>query len=192
MLINSVNQITKEMLDKKVIAFPTDTVYGIGAKIDDLDAINKIYEIKKRDVNKPLAILCAKIDDLMPYIKKPSAKILTIMEKYWPGALTIIFNKSALVNNLVTMNLPTIAFRIPNEPTALELLTKVGPLATTSVNLSGEKPLNDYNQINHFFGDQIDYIITKNVPSSNIASTIIDATTDEIKIIRLGEIKNFS
>lgn len=96
MFIDSHNQISKEKLRGKVIAYPTDTVFGIGAMIDDLEAINKIYKLKKRSSDKPLAILASKVEDILPYIEMPSEAIFNIMKKYWPGALTIIFKKSIL------------------------------------------------------------------------------------------------
>lgn len=189
MIIENINQITKESLKGKVIAFPTDTVYGVGALIDDLDAIEKIYEIKKRDYSKPLAILASSVLDIMPYIKLTNQDILKIMEKYWPGALTIIFKKSENVKDGLNPGFDTIAFRIPNSTHALELLKKTGPLATTSVNISGSLPLNDYNEIEEAFGDKIDYLLKKEVKSSNISSTIIDATVVPFKVVREGEIK---
>ncbi len=189
MKIDSLKKLDKQMLKGKIVAFPTDTVYGVGALIDDEEAIEKIYALKKRDLQKPLAILAGKIDDILPYVEAPSKETQEIMKIYWPGALTIIFKKSSLASDKLTRGLPTIGFRIPNEPDALAFLQKVGPVATTSINLSGEKPLNDAKSIDETFGDNIDFLYAKEVASSNISSTVIDCTTDEIKILRVGEIK---
>lgn len=189
MIIDNINLISKEDLLGKVIAFPTDTVFGVGAIISDIEAINKIYKLKNRDYSKPLAILASKVDDIIPYIENVSQEVLDIMNKYWPGALTIIFKKSNLVDKVVTNNLETIAFRIPASKVAQEVLDKYGPLAVTSVNLSGEVPLNSYEEIEKTFGKDIDYIVAKNEPSSNVSSTIIDVTNKDIKIIRYGEVK---
>lgn len=179
----------KKTLENKIIAFPTDTVFGVGALIDDPIAINKIYQLKKRDFNKPLAILAATFDDIKPFVTNVDTDIMNIIKANWPGALTIIFKKSEFAKNILDQNLDTLAFRIPNCQEALELLSKTGPLATTSVNISGESPINTYQQIKQLFGNQIDYIIEKNVKSSNVSSTIIDVSTGKIKIIRQGEIK---
>lgn len=189
MKIDTLDKLDKEELKGKIIAFPTDTVYGVGALIDDVEAIEKIYDLKKRDLQKPLAILAGKIEDILPYIEKPSPKVVEIMHQYWPGALTIIFKKSRLASDKLTRGLNTIGFRIPNEEETLTFLKRVGPLATTSVNLSGESPLNDPVSIDCSFGDKIDYIYYKNSNSSNVSSTVIDCSTDEIKILRVGEIK---
>lgn len=189
MKINTLDKIDKEELKGKIIAFPTDTVYGVGALIDDVEAIEKIYDLKKRDLQKPLAILVGKIEDILPYIEKPTPKVFEIMHQYWPGALTIIFKKSRLANDKLTRGLNTIGFRIPNEEETLTFLKRVGPVATTSVNLSGESPLNDPVSIDYAFGDKIDYIYYKESKSSNVSSTVIDCSTDEMKILRVGEIK---
>ena len=189
MLVNKEIRLSKKDLEHKVIAFPTDTVFGVGALIDDEIAIDKIFELKHRDYSKPLAILAASINDILPYIDDVSEDVVKLMNKYWPGALTIIFNKKNNVSNKITSGFKTIAFRIPNCDISLEILKQTGPLATTSVNISGEKPLNTYEEIERYFGDKIDYIVSDNVSSSNVSSTIIDVTTNAIKIIRQGEIK---
>ncbi len=192
MFIESIDQISKEKLTGKVIAFPTDTVFGIGAKIDDSAGISKIYQLKKRDLHKPLVILASKVEDILPYIERPTDKVIDIMKKYWPGALTIIFQKKKSIHLILNNDIDTIAFRIPNSSIALSILEKTGPLATTSVNISGDKPINTYQEIADCFGDTIDYLFCKNVSSSKVSSTIIDATSNEIKIIRNGEIKIYN
>ena len=189
MLVNKNIKLTKKELKNKIIAFPTDTVFGVGALIDDLVAIDKIYELKHRDYSKPLAILASSIDDIIPYVKEVNEEVKEIMNKYWPGALTIIFNKNENVSDKITAGFKTIAFRIPNCKISLDILKQTGPLATTSVNISGNTPLNDYKEINKYFGNNIDFIVSENVSSSNVSSTIIDVTSNEIKVIRQGQIK---
>lgn len=189
MLVNKDYLFNKDSLKNKIIAFPTDTVFGVGALIDDLDAIDKIYELKQRDYSKPLAILAATIDDIIPYIKEVNPEVIKIMKQYWPGALTIIFKKQEFVSDKLTAGLDTIAFRIPNSKIALSILEKTGPLATTSVNISGLDPLNKYEDIIKAFNDKIDFIINENEISSNVSSTIIDVSNNSIKIVRQGQIK---
>lgn len=188
MKISTIEQITKDTLKHKIIAFPTDTVYGVGAMITDIEAIEKIYQLKQRDFQKPLAILAATKEDILPYIETPSLQVLELMEQHWPGPLTIVFRKSKSVSNQLTRGLDTIGFRIPNEPAALQLLKQVGPLATTSINISGQPPLNDPNCIDQAFGNQIDYLYAHAVHASQVSSTVIDATKSPIVILRQGEI----
>lgn len=188
MKINTIETITKDTLEHKIIAFPTDTVYGIGAMITDMEAIEKIYQLKQRDFQKPLAILAATKEDILPYIETPSVQIWALMEQHWPGPLTIVFRKSKAVSDQLTRGLDTIGFRIPNEPVALQLLKQVGPLATTSINISGQPPLNDPDCIEQTFGSQIDYLYVHHVEASQVSSTVIDATQSPIVVLRQGEI----
>ena len=155
MKINNLLEISKNNIKGKIIAFPTDTVYGVGALIDDLEGIKKIYELKHRDPSKPLAILAPSIESILPYIEYPKLEIFDLMEKYWPGALTIIFNKNNQNKVLFNKEFETIAFRIPASSTALMILEKYGPMATTSVNISGSAPINTYDEIKKYFNDQI-------------------------------------
>ena len=172
------------ILDQKVIVFPTDTVYGIGAKWNDLVGIEKIYEIKKRDGRKPIAILVSNINQILSYIEINYEHSLDLLEKYWPGAVTFIFKKK----DNFDYPTDTIAFRMPNSKVALSLIDHFGPLATTSVNLSGEKEINNPEEIEETFNNKIDYIISDNEDFCMLSSTIVDLTTNEVKIIRQGTV----
>ena len=171
-------------LQEKVVVFPTDTVYGIGTIWTDYVGIEKIYDIKKRDGRKPLAVLAYSFEQIKDYIEIVNNSTIDLVNKYWPGAVTFIFKKKVNFD----YPLETIAFRIPNSTTALEILRKFGPLATTSVNLSGEEPINNPTDIEKKFPN-IDYIVSDKEEFSSVSSTIVDLTTKEIKILRQGEIK---
>lgn len=182
----------KELLEKdireKVVAFPTDTVYGVGCIYNDEVAIKKIYELKNRDYSKPLAILTPS-SDIAKYITSESEKANELMDKYWPGALTIIFKKSNLIPDIATSNKDTVGFRMPNSKIALSILKKFGIMTTTSINISGMSPLNDPKEIEKEFGEKIDYLVTEEEILSSVSSTVVDATGEEIKILRQGDIK---
>lgn len=189
MRINDLMKLSRKEINGRLICFPTDTVYGVGALIDDVEGINKIYRLKHRDSSKPLAILAPSVESILPYIEYPKVEVLDLMNKYWPGALTIIFNKNKENNVGFNTEINTIAFRIPSSQVALTILNKYGPMATTSVNISGSAPLNTYDEINEHFSDQIDYIIEEEEKLSCVSSTIIDATKTPFEIIRQGDIK---
>lgn len=176
-------KLTKEDIKGKVIVFPTDTVYGIGSMIDDKEGVSKIYNLKHRDKNKPLANLAYSSEQIKEYVNIPNPKTLELM-KLWPGALTIIFNKKHIYNN----ELPSIAFRIPNSNTALTILKHFGVMAVTSMNLSGSEPLNNIDDIIKNFENEIDYLVIDEEKHSNISSTIIDVTKDPFVVLRKGEI----
>lgn len=182
--VDELIKLTKEEIKGKVIVFPTDTVYGIGACINDLEGVNKIYNLKHRDKTKPLANLAYSVDQIKEFVDIKNNKTIELMS-YWPGALTLIFNKKHISSQ---NELPTIAFRIPNSMVALTILKHFGVMSVTSMNLSGSEPLNNIDEIIENFGEDIDYLVTNEEKHSNISSTIIDVTTEDIKVLRKGEL----
>ena len=180
--------INKTIADNELIAFPTDTVYGLGAKVFDSLGQERIMELKNRDCSKRFAVLCANLEQIesIAYVDEKAKKIIN---KFLPGGLTLILKaKDQNIHNYAIDG--TVAVRIPKHPIALKILLENGPLATTSVNLSGQKPLNNYDEINETFKGKIDYIFKDptNIKYSNVPSTIIDMT-NELKVIREGDIK---
>ena len=148
-----------DQINNHLICFPTDTVYGVGCLINDIDSLNKIYELKERDLNKPLAVLVGSIDDALSLFEDLPVQVLELMKTHWPGALTIIYKKSNIIPSFLNPSFKTIGIRMPNSKIALTILKKYGPMAVTSINKSGSKALNDYQEIVNLFGDKIDYII---------------------------------
>lgn len=169
----------------KVIIFPTDTVYGIGASVYDKDGIEKIYKIKNRPHDKPLAVLCASVDQ-MKDVAILSDFALKLVETYMPGALTIIVPSQPKIKE--AMGLDMVGVRIPNSKIARAILEENGPMATTSVNESGQKPLNEFEIIEKEYHDKVDKIYSSDEESSNVASTVIMITGDSVKLIREGKI----
>lgn len=176
--VNEFINFDKSKLVGKVICFPTDTVYGIGALFNDEVAISQIYKMKNRDPNKPLANLCSSVDQIKDLGIDVPEVANQLIEKHWPGALTIIFKD----------NSKKISFRMPNSEIALKLLRKFSVLTTTSVNESGEKELNSYEEINNAFGSMIDYFIDDEANLSKIASTVVDVSDGSVKVLRQGSI----
>lgn len=170
----------------RVIIFPTDTVYGIGTKIFDLDGIDRIYNIKKRDRSKPLACLCANLEQISSIaILDDNAKKL--IKKFLPGALTLVLKSKDIVKN--TIGYETIGVRIPDSVIAQNILLENGPMLTTSVNDSGKIPENEYNIIVDKYKNLVDLIYDTNKKSSNIPSTVVSLIDGNVKILREGEIK---
>lgn len=168
-----------------VIIFPTDTVYGIGTKIFDIDGINKIYEIKKRPKDKPLACLCASLEQIKTIaVLTKDAEIL--INKFLPGPLTLILKANEEVKNKIGYD--TIGVRIPNYKLALDILKENGPMLTTSVNDSGSNPINEYEEILIKYKNDVDMIYKSTEKSSALASTVVSIIDNNIKILREGEI----
>ncbi len=189
-----------EYFEDKVIIFPTDTVWGIGCSINSAIAVNKIYEIKKRDFSKPLAVLCSNTSELLSLTNESTSKKITkaLTDKYMPGGLSIVLAKNKKVPDYVTSKLNNVGLRIPDYSPTLELIKKIGPLSTTSINESGHPPINDIEEITINYVGKVDIII---LPDENFVpietpSTVVLIENEEIVFLREGviskeEIENF-
>jgi len=176
-----------EALSKgKLVVYPTDTLYGLGADIFNESAVNKVFKIKKRSSNNPLSVSVSSFSDIEK-IAFVDDKVKKLVETFLPGKLTIILNKKNVVPDIVTGGLDKIAVRIPNNKIALELLSKFGPLTATSANVHGMKTPFIINEINMQFKDEIAVYLDDGCLEGK-PSTIVDATTEELKIIREGAI----
>lgn len=178
-----VKELLKLDLKDNVIIFQTDTVYGLGCLIGSKKGVEKIYEIKKRDGNKPLAVLCANIDQVKSVVSDFDLG-REIGEAHWPGALTLIMHKKPIVGDFITSNFNTVAVRIPNDKIALSILEKSGPMAVTSLNLSTEPAILKYCDAKKFV-DDVDYLVKGNDLDS-VSSTIYDCINN--KTLRYGEV----
>ena len=140
------------MKNGDLIIIPTDTVYGLAARLYDDEALEKIYKIKGRDKSKPIPILCSKMSDLLP-IAETNIVSRAIMKNLWPGALTIVMPTTKQFFEMTGEK--TIAARVPNHPVARELIEKYGVLRVSSLNKSGEQPMTDLRQIRNVFGPYV-------------------------------------
>lgn len=175
------------MKDKTLVILPTDTVYGLAAKLYDQAALNLIYQIKGRDLNKQIPVLCSNLEQAKK-IGLFSNAALKLAKCFWPGALTIVL-KSTEEHFKITGE-KTIAIRIPDHKETLNFIQKNGPLRTTSLNHSGEPPLFDEKTIEERYRKFVDQIFLQAESSfSHQASTVVDASNNNVKIIRLGHLK---
>lgn len=174
-----------------IIIFPTDTVYGIGCNCFSEKAIRKIFKDKSRPEQKPINVLTNNIEKIQKVAKNISKKEEEVIKKYMPGALTIILNKKEEVPSILTAGLDSIGVRIPNNKIALDILKNFEyPLATTSVNISGNMPGIELEDFLNEFKDKVDIIIDGGKSEIGIASTIVRIDEDEkINILREGNIK---
>lgn len=174
-----------------VIIFPTDTIYGIGCNCFSTKAIKKIFSYKKRPNNKPINVLTDNYEKILSVVKEIKPKEKELINKYMPGALTIILKKNEAISPLLTANLDTIGVRIPSNCIALKILESVNyPLATTSVNISGEESGIKLADFEVDFADKVDAIIDGGESKLKVASTIVQVDDkDNIKILRQGTLK---
>lgn len=172
-----------------VIIFPTDTVYGLACNCFSEKAIERIFELKNRPSYKPISVLTDSYEKIA-LVADISDKEEDLIDKYMPGALTIVMDKKEDVPNILTASLPTIGVRIPNNNIALTLLGNYKyPLAATSANESGSKDGIDVQDFITYFDGKVDAIIDGGKTKIQEASTIIRVENDEIKVIREGSIK---
>lgn len=176
-----------------VIAFPADTVYGLGCLIDNEAAVERIYTIKGRPANKPLILMGSSPQALEKYVKYIPEKARTLMKHFWPGALTIILPKSRYVPDCITGETPTVGLRVADSPLVNELLkrcTKDMVLATTSANLSGQPDLVRYTDVKNLLADKVDHIVEEYAFNlSGKASTVVTINKDNtINVLRQGAI----
>lgn len=176
----------------KVVALKTDTVYGLVCNALDKKAVEKIYEIKKRESKKPLSIFVKNIDEVEKYVDSSNLTSYTkrLMEKYWPGALTIIFKKKDGTLNHLSPNSDGIGIRIPNDKDLKYILDNIDfPLAQTSCNISGEKEYKNAFEIKEKLGKEIDLIVDGGEITNNIPSTVLSLECNEPIILRDGALK---
>lgn len=191
--INDLNiyELIKELQTKSfVMAIPTDTVYALCCNANDDMAIEKIYNIKKRDKNKPISLFVKNKNEIYKYIDcEINDKISELLDKYWPGQLTVIFKKKKNIFDNLTSKKDTIGIRVPNDKTLLSILNNIDfPLAQTSCNLSGEKEITTAKEIYNKLHNSIDMIIDEKRTVSTNPSTIISISNRGINILRQGNV----
>ena len=173
-----------------IVIFPTDTVYGIACNCFQEEAIKKLYEIKNRPNYKPINVLTDNISKIELITKNINDKEKQLIDKYMPGALTLIMEKNDNIPNVLTAGLETIGVRIPNNKIALSILEKFDyPLAVTSVNISGQKEGIAVEDFIDEFENKVDVIIDGGKSEIGIPSTIIKVNEEKIETIRQGTIK---
>ncbi len=195
--LNSEGQLNKEDLiaagavlrSGGLVAFPTETVYGIGANALDEDAIMKIYEAKGRPSDNPLIMHIADRDWLKDYALYVSDKAKALMDAFWPGPLTMVFKKTDKVPNRITGGLDTVAIRMPKHDLARRLIAESGvPVAAPSANISGKpSPTRGHHVISDLSG-RVDMIVDGGKSELGLESTVLDVTGDIPCILRPGSI----
>lgn len=185
----------KDILKKEdgLIAFPTDTVWGIGCLVENQAAVERIYSLKGRSKDKPLILLGSKLEYLLPYVKKMPEKALEIAQKYFPGAVTIVVEKSEKTPDYMTSGFNTVGIRIPDCPAFIDMLNdsvESHVLATTSANISGESATDSQQTVEATVGKDVDFILdSKCFQPKGAESTVILVNEDNTyKILRQGSI----
>jgi len=172
----------------KIFIYPTDTIYGIGGNPFDENVVRRIADIKGRNENKQYIWLMSDFENLMNYVEIASEIYLDFLQKIWPAPVTVILNLNERTKEII--NQDSIAVRIPQNNFCLKLLKEISrPLISTSVNRTGENPLNEIDQIVNNFLPDVDAIVFYYGTTEKKSSTIIDLTSKQPKLVREGSIK---
>ena len=191
MIIRNADEIKKVLENDGVIAFVTDTVWGLGCLPTSKKAVEKIYEIKKREAQKPLILMSNETYNLLDYVKPISEIGCRLIKKYFPGALTIVTEKSEKTPYYITSNMETVGIRVPDNKVFKEIC-EIAPnhvLATTSANLSHQPSAKTYEQALENMTGLADLIIPDfGHTCKGRESTVVGVFGDELKIFRQGAI----
>ena len=172
-----------------VVAIPTDTVYGLAASLERPDALARIYAIKGRSGDKALPILISDSDQVARLATSASPAALALARAFWPGALTIVVAASDAVPDAVTRGVPTVGLRMPAHDVALAVIRAAGgALAVTSANRSGGPEARTAEEVVERLGSRVVFVVDGGRSGDAAASTVVDATGSEIRVLRQGAI----
>lgn len=172
---------------EELVAIPTETVYGLAGNIFSEKAVNSIFETKQRPHYNPLIVHIASVDELETIVETIPAKAQLLADAFWPGPLTLVLPKKSIIPDIITAGKDTVAVRIPNHPTTLELLKQLDfPLAAPSANPFNRISPTSAKHVEDYFGEKIKMVLDGGNCESGIESTIIGFSNEEPVIYRLG------
>lgn len=177
------------LADGKTVIFPTETVYGLGANALDEDAATKIYQAKGRPSDNPLLVHVADKEDVYDLVENIDDRAKLLMDKFWPGPLTIVFKKKAIIPDRTSGGLDTVAIRMPSDQVARDLIRQAGvPIAAPSANISGRPSPTKPEHIIIDMDGRVDGILVGGPCDYGVESTIIDLSEDLAMVLRPGSI----
>ncbi len=189
---NQVREAVKVLKNGGIVIFPTDTAIGIGCRIDNEQAVKRLFEIRRRPQNKAVLALVDSVEMAEKYLLPIPKKVKDeLINSYWPGKLTIILKcNTEKVPSLVRGGGDSLGVRLPNNSTLLKLIKGVGvPIVAPSANLSGEKTPYSFEELNPELVKLADYVLNIKLSGEKNVSTVIDCTIEPWKIVREGAIK---
>lgn len=176
--------------DGGVVVFPTDTVFGIGCRMDDDKAVARVFDIKNRSLDNAVLVLVDSIEMAEKYVEVPDEVSRKLVAKHWPGGLSIFFKtKPGKVPSIVTAGTDILAVRYPDHPEIIQVIREVGvPIVATSANRSGQKTPYKLGGLDEGMVEQVDFVLP-GACTYEEESTIIDTTVNPWKVIREGAVK---
>lgn len=172
-----------------LVAVPTETLYGLATNAEDGVAVRMIFDIKNRDYEKPVSILVTGMEMAEKYCQNIPQGAYRLAEKYWPGPLTMILEDKEAVPMMVTADTGTLGVRCPDHPLTLSIIRQAGvPLAAPSANPAGEEPAKTAQEVLNYFDGKIEGVMDGGPCAVGVASTVVDLTGEEPRILREGGI----
>jgi L-threonylcarbamoyladenylate synthase len=172
-----------------LVAYPSDTVYGLGVAASDERAVARVFTVKGRLSEKPLPLLLADAGDMIPLCAEVPAAAKLLAERLWPGPLTLVLRRSPAFHSAALVGGEDVAVRVPDHPFLRELIRALGePITGTSANRSGQTSCRTAREVQRELGDAVDLIINGGPSRVGRESTVVDITTDALKMLRQGAI----
>ena len=180
-----INRVVQCLESGGLIAYPTDTTYGIGCSIFNKKGIERIYQLKQREKKKPFSFICSSLSEVSRYARI-SNSAFKILKRHLPGPYTFILEATREVPDLLLTRQKTVGIRIPDNRICIEIVQQLGnPVITTSANLSGEEPVGDPSLIDTAFGSQLDLVVDGGILTKEVSS-VISITADLPEVLRVG------
>ncbi len=178
------------LLSGGLVAFPTESFYGLAVDATNEAAIRRLFSVKKRQAVRPVLILIPSSDVLDQYVKRIPLITHQLIGNFWPGALTLIFEAGSTVSPLLTAGTGKIGIRLSSHPIATALARAIGvPITGTSANISGKPACRKAEEVLRSFGEEVDFVLDGGETEGQIASTVLDITVHPPRILREGMVK---
>ena len=187
--LSLLQQAARLIREGEVIAFPTETFYGLGTDALNTRAVEKVFEIKQRSRTSPILVLVNSFSQASDLVEIVPPQAWSLITRFWPGPLTLVFKASDKVPRILTAGTGKIGIRIRSDPLARRLLETVAvPLTATSANRSGDKSPTTAQSVAQTLGGEVALILDAGPTPGGLPSTVVDVTTDPITFLRKGQI----
>lgn len=181
----NISRVADSLKNGGIIAYPTDTTYGVGCSILCKKSIERIYHMKMRERSKPFSFICSSLSEVSQYARVSNAAF-KLLRRFLPGPYTFVLEATREVPDLLLTRQKTVGIRIPDNRICFDLVTALGnPIITTSANLSGEDPVGDPYIIADTFGNQLDFVIDGGILTTDVSS-VISLIDDLPVVLRAG------
>jgi L-threonylcarbamoyladenylate synthase len=178
-------EVAEKIKSGSIVVIPTDTIYGIAASVWSKKAVERAYQIMNRHPQKPFIILISSLKDLALFKVKLDHSTQKILQKIWPGKVSVILPVPSSKFHYLHRGTKTLAFRVPQKPSLRKLLEYTGPLVSSSANPQGKRPAETITQAKKYFGRKIDFYIGKGKIKS-LPSTLVKIRNGQISVLRKG------